>query len=197
MKPRLFAFLRAINVGGHTVTMAKLRTIFQDLGYADVETFIASGNVMFTSGSKNVAAKEKRIAIRLEDELGYEVATFIRTAAELVAVADHRPFPEARTRGAGAYCIGFMAQPLDASGKRALNALTTEVDEFKTHGREVYWICKKRQHESKFGNVAFERATGAKITFRGAATVAKLAAKTGAAVTGTLETSLGPLRRQS
>ena len=46
--PRLIAFLRAINVGGHTVTMMKLRKEFEALGLQDVETFIASGNVIFT-----------------------------------------------------------------------------------------------------------------------------------------------------
>ena len=50
--PRFFAFLRAINVGGHNVTMEKLRGLFEASGFKDVETFIASGNVIFTSNSK-------------------------------------------------------------------------------------------------------------------------------------------------
>ena len=50
--PRLIAFLRAINVGGHNVTMEKLRKQFEALGCEEVETFIASGNVIFTSPSK-------------------------------------------------------------------------------------------------------------------------------------------------
>jgi len=174
---RLFAFLRAINVGGHTVTMLKLRKIFEDLGFDDVETFIASGNVIFTSPSKTVSALERRIERGLQASLGYEVKTFLRTAPELVAVSGHKPFPEARIRSAGAFCIGFLAQPLDAAAKKALMALKTDIDDFHVHGREVYWLCKQRQHESKFSNVRFEKATGARITFRGANTVAKLAAK--------------------
>ena len=43
--PKHFAFLRAINVGGHTVKMDHLRDIFESLGFSNVETFIASGNV--------------------------------------------------------------------------------------------------------------------------------------------------------
>ena len=45
--PRYITFLRAINVGGHTVKMDRLREIFESLGFANVETFIASGNVVF------------------------------------------------------------------------------------------------------------------------------------------------------
>jgi uncharacterized protein (DUF1697 family) len=177
MKPRLFAFLRAINVGGHTVAMPKLKTIFEDLGLADVETFIASGNVIFTSSAKSLGVLERKIETALERSLGYEVKTFIRTASELAAIAGHKPFPDARIRSAGAFCVGFLAQPLDAGATKSLLALKTDIDDFQVHDREVWWLCKMRQHESTFSNVRFEKATGARVTFRGFNTVAKLAAK--------------------
>jgi uncharacterized protein (DUF1697 family) len=178
--PRLFAFLRAINVGGHTVSMAKLKSIFEDLGLASVETFIASGNVIFTSSSKDLGALERKIETGLQKSLGYEVKTFIRTAPELVALAAHKAFPEARVRSAGAYCVGFLARPLEPGATKALLALKTDIDDFKLNAREVYWLCKTQQHESKFSNVRFEKATGANITFRSVTTVGKLAAKAGA-----------------
>ena len=92
--PRLAAFLRAINVGGHVVKMDELRRLFEALGFSRVETFIASGNVIFDSSSKNSAALEKKIATTLHQSLGYEVATFIRTTDELIAIAQHQPFPK-------------------------------------------------------------------------------------------------------
>jgi uncharacterized protein (DUF1697 family) len=177
---RLFAFLRAINVGGHTVTMAELRGILGDLGLNDVETFIASGNVIFTSPSKSLETLERKIEGGLQKTLGYEVKTFIRTAPELVAVASYKPFLEGRIRSAGAFCVGFLAQPFDAVAKKSLMALKTDIDDFHVHGREVYWLCKTKQSESKFSNTRFEKATGARVTFRGANTVAQLAAKAGA-----------------
>jgi len=177
---RYIAFLRAINVGGHTVTMARLRDLFEGLGFDEVETFIASGNVLFTSPSRNGAALERRIEARLAEALGYEVATFIRTDAEVVAISGHKAFPEGQVRDAGAYCVGFLEQPLGATAKKSLLALANAIDRFHVHGREVYWLCEKKQSESKFSNVAFERATKARVTFRGANTVAKLAAKAGA-----------------
>ena len=176
---RLFAFLRAINVGGHTVTMARLRGVFEDLGFEDVETFIASGNVIFSSPSRTLQVLERKIEGGLQKSLGYDVSTFIRSAPELVAIAGYKPFPEAQIRSAGAFCIGFLAQPLDAAAKKSLLALKTDIDDFHTRGREVYWICKKKQSESKFSNTRFEKATGARVTFRGANTVAGLAVKAG------------------
>jgi len=182
MKPRLFAFLRAINVGGHTVTMDKLRAIFEDLGLKDVQTFIASGNVLFTSPGTSIPALERKIAARLEASLGYEVATFIRTAPELVALAAYRPFPGAQIRGAGAFCVGFLGRPLDATAKKSLASLENEIDDFKVHGREVYWLCRVKQSDSKFSNTVFEKKTGVRVTFRGGSTVAKLAVKAGASL---------------
>ena len=177
---RLFAFLRAINVGGHTVTMDTLRGLFAELGLKEVETFIASGNVIFTSTGTSIPELERKISTHLEASLGFEVATFVRTAPELVAIANFRPFPEARIRSAGAFCVGFLGRPLDAAAMRALASLANPIDDFKAHGREVYWLCTKKQSESKFSNAVFEKTTGARVTFRGANTVAKLAAKAAA-----------------
>ena len=176
---RHVAFLRAINVGGHTVTMDKLRRIFEALGFDEVETFIASGNVLFSSPSKSLSTLERKIEDRLKVSLGYEVATFVRTAQEVVAIASYKPFPAAQVRTAGAFCVGFLAQPLDAAAKKSLTALANTIDRFHVHDREVYWLCEKRQSESKFSNVVFEKATGARVTFRGANTVRKLAIKVG------------------
>jgi uncharacterized protein (DUF1697 family) len=177
--PRLIAFLRAINVGGHTVTMAQLRKEFEALGFEDVETFIASGNVLFSARSAKPGALEKKIEARLRASLGYEVATFVRTLGEVAAIAAYRPFPEEQIKNAGAFCVGFLSAPLDAAATRALMAFTNDIDAFHTHGREVYWLCKKRQSESTFSNTNMERALKTRATFRGLNTVIRLAGKHG------------------
>jgi len=91
---RYFAFLRAINVGGHTIKMDQLRNLFENMDLSKVETFIASGNVIFENKSGDVHVLEKRIETSLSDALGYEVATFIRTDAELKEIAGYKPFKQ-------------------------------------------------------------------------------------------------------
>ena len=83
---RYIAFLRAINVGGHTVKMDALRVLFESLGFINVETFIASGNVLFETPDGDPQEMETKIEACLRSALGYEVATFIRTRAELAAI---------------------------------------------------------------------------------------------------------------
>jgi len=178
--PRLIAFLRAINVGGHTVTMERLRKEFAALGLKDVETFIASGNVIFTSRSADLAALEKKIEARLRASLGYEVATFVRTDAEVAAVAGWQPFPAAQIEDATVY-VGFVDRPFDAAAARAVMTFKTETDDFRVKGREVYWLRKTRHSDSPFKYVSLEKTLKIRATFRGLNTVARLAAKHGPA----------------
>lgn len=176
--PRYIAFLRAINVGGHNIVkMDFLRRLFESLGFSNVETFIASGNVVFEAASNSAQALAREIEERLREALGYEVATFIRTGAELAAIADYKPFGQADLDGAAALNIAFLARELDDKSGQKLLALRTDIDDFHVHGREVYWLCRKKQSGSKISNAVLERAVGQKATLRGASTVKKMAAK--------------------
>jgi len=175
--PRYIAFLRAINVGGHTIKMDALRPLFEVLGFAGVETFIASGNVIFQTASKDRLALERRITTALKDALGYEVATFIRTDADVSAVAQYKPFPQPALDAAAALNIAFLADAPDSASRQKLAALKTDIDDFHIHGREVYWLCRVKQSDSKFSNAVLEKTLGVPSTMRGASTIQKLTAK--------------------
>ena len=174
---QFFAFLRAINVGGHTVKMDHLRQLFESLGFFGVETFIASGNVVFEATSRNPKGLETKIGNRLEEVLGYEVATFIRTDAELASIAGYRSFRPSALDRAVAFNVAFLADKLDAKSKRKVMELRTDIDEFDVHEREVYWLCRRKQSESTFSNAVLEKTLGRPSTLRGVTTVQKMAAK--------------------
>jgi uncharacterized protein (DUF1697 family) len=177
---RCVALLRALNVGGHnTVKMDRLKKLFEDAGFANVETFIASGNVIFEAGSRKADAIERAIEKMLRAALGYEVATFIRTCDELQKVAAHTAFGAAAIKSATAFNVAFLAQPPNAKTTKALMALTTRLDDFHVDGREIYWLSKAKQSESKISNVVFEKTMGCRSTVRGINTVRKMAEKYG------------------
>jgi uncharacterized protein (DUF1697 family) len=175
--PRHVAFLRAINVGGRIVPMEALRAVFVKMRFAEVETFIASGNVIFRAGAGRREALAEKIAAKLERALGYEVATFLRTDAEVAAISGYRPFPSAGMPNAKRLNIGFLERPLTAAQAKILAGLANEQETFHVHGTEVYWRSEVLQSESKFSNALFERKAGLRATFRGLNTVQKLAAK--------------------
>lgn len=175
--PRSVAFLRAINVGGRTVSMAALRQLFAEMGFAGAETFIASGNVIFRAVVEEEAVLARQIERHLEKALGYEVGVFLRTETEVAAVAAYAPFPPEQLAGAAALNVAFLTQPLNAAEKRKLAGFETEIDTFHAHGREVYWLCSLRQSDSRFSNRVFEKTMGLRTTFRGLQSVRKLAGR--------------------
>ncbi len=176
-RPRLFAFLRAINVGGRTVKMDRLRHLFEALGLTAVETFIASGNVIFDRSDEAPGALERRIEAHLEAELGYPVATFLRTPDDAVRIVECGALSAAAKASAGALNVAFLKAPLNAEARARLAELETADDRFFPSGREMYWWCRTRQSESVFSNAVLERELGVVATLRGLNTVARLAAK--------------------
>ena len=175
---RYAAFMRALNVGGHTVKMDALKKIFVKLGYTKVESFIASGNIVFETPSRAAGAQEKMIAAALEKTLGYEVITFLRNAQELSEIAAYVPFKG--PTDTPTYLVGFLQAPLDAAAKKNLMALASPVDEFHVRGREVWWRSSKGQGESTFSNKVLEKTLGVRTTFRNVRTIQKMADKWGA-----------------
>ena len=176
--PKFIAFLRAINVGGHVVKMDQLRQLFEELGFAGVETFIASGNVIFDAKSKDANALERRIEKHLHNALGYEVTTFVRTLAELEQVASHRPFPESEMSGPGnTLYVGFIADNPAKAVTQKVEALATEFDNLKVSGREVYWLLHINFSDSKLSGAILERTLGMKATFRNINTVRRILKK--------------------
>jgi uncharacterized protein (DUF1697 family) len=172
---RFIAFLRAINVGGHVVRMGELRKILDSLGFVNVQTFIASGNLVFETKGLKPSTLEKKIEQQLGEALGYEVATFVRTQKEVLEIAEYNPFAKADVEAAVMLNISFLAEPLDESSKKNLMALKSEYDDFHVHKREVYWLSRRKFSESIAPEVS--KILGKRSTSRGANTVKRIAEK--------------------
>jgi uncharacterized protein (DUF1697 family) len=176
--PKYVAFLRAINVGGHVVKMDRLRDLFLKMGLTNVETFIASGNVIFEANVRNAQTLERKIEKQLEAELGYPVTTFIRSVTELKDVAALEPFAHTPSNGEpGTLFIGFLGADPDGPAKKKLLACSSDVDLFQLHGRELYWLCRIKSNESKFSGTLLERTLGMRTTIRNSNTIRRIVAK--------------------
>lgn len=175
---RYVAFLRAINVGGHTVKMDVLRKLFERLGFRNVETFIASGNVIFETPAGNLQQLEEQIARHLQNALGYEVTTFIRTSVELAEIAAFQPFDaaEIETPGTSLFVV-FLPAPLSDRVQRQLRSFRTEADDFRVRGREIFWLSRASTAESPFARPLLGKTLGVPATVRNIKTVRKLSAK--------------------
>ena len=173
---RYVAFLRAINVGGHIVKMDQLRKIFASMRLQNVETFIASGNVIFEAAG-DARALERKIEKGLATALGYEVEVFLRSIAELSAIAQHEPF-EGPLDGCSLFVVFLKDSPKAAARKRYAG-LRLEEDKLTINRREVYWLRRGSMTDSPVA-VPLGKVVGNGGTMRNVTTVRKLAAKYGA-----------------
>lgn len=171
---RYVALLRAVNVGGRTVKMEPLRDALKDLGFEKVVSYIASGNVVFDAPERSEPKLKKQIERKLEAEFGFEIDTFLRSDRQMRALASHKAFSDKKIKEATAFNVGFLDQSLDAEALKALDELRTDIDDFHVNSREIYWLCKVGQSDSKFSNAALERKLKVRSTFRSINTVKKM-----------------------
>lgn len=165
---RYIALLRAVNVGGTgKLPMADLKSICHDLGFARIETYIASGNVVFES---TVAPPKVKSALeaRLLEYAGKPIGVVVRTAAELRAILKANPFPDADPRCT--YAVFLDRNP----PRDALDHAVGQSDEkMSLGGREIFVHYPSGMGRSKLKIPAAKMGTARNMN-----TVAKLAEMT-------------------
>jgi uncharacterized protein (DUF1697 family) len=172
------AFLRGVNLGARRrVSSAQLRALFEEIGFGEVETFRTSGNVVFEAGRAARAALAQRIEAAFSGSLGWDSKVFLRTAAELRAIAAHEPFDlEVLAASEGKLqVVLFDRRPSASEWERAL-AMATEEDLLAAGARELYWLPSRGVGRSALDLEAMEGSLGP-ATVRTKATIELLAAK--------------------
>jgi len=157
--------------------MRTLRQVFESLGFSMVETFIASGNVIFKTTTQNTKALERKLEKALREALGYVVRTFIRGETELTKIANYHPFLQAKL-DTGWHCnVIFLAESLTPAFKRNVKALQTNTDAFEVRGREIYWLRRSKPNGASFSTLPLEKILGRAFTVRGVDTIKRIASK--------------------
>ena len=169
---RYAAFLGSINVGGHRVTMERLRKEFESLGFADVSTFIASGNVSFVGRGK-VEALEAKIEANLSKKLGFPVAAFLREAAAVVDIAARLPFGE-ELAGYSHY-VGLLRSTPSAADKTTTQALSNERDTFVVRGTELHWRIHGKSLDTSVKPAVLAKAIQQPMTTRNVTSLRRFA----------------------
>jgi uncharacterized protein (DUF1697 family) len=167
------AFLRGINLGNRNVKKATLVAAFEDIGCADVATFIASGNVIFSSPEKRDVL-EAMIEVHLAEVLGYDVDAFVRTHREVAKIAAAAPFPDSDL--GGTLQVGFLKRPLPAGTRKKIAALSGDRDVLTVQGRELYWLTAGGVSETAVDAKALGRLVET-MTARNMNTIRRLAEK--------------------
>jgi uncharacterized protein (DUF1697 family) len=171
---RYAVLLRGINVGGNKkVPMAGLRALLGDLGYADVSTYLQSGNAVVTS-SLPAADLERDIEAAVADVLNVSCSVLVRTASEVAAVLSGNPLgrePENPSR----YFVAFLSAEPEPARAAAFTGQSLAPDELWLRGREAYLWCPGGAADTKLTGAALEKNLAVRATARNWNTVGKLA----------------------
>ena len=185
------ALLRSVNVGGRNrVPMADLRDLVASLGFGDVETYLQSGNVVFT-GSGSPAGAGRALEDGVRTRFGLEVPVVMRSKTELGRVVAGNPYAGPGVDPRTVH-VTFLARTPDAAHREELVRLGAGSgpggvfgdDRLTPAGADIYLHCPGGYGETKLNNAFVERRSGVVATTRNWRTVTALAAMAGIAVPG-------------
>lgn len=170
---KYYAFLRAINIGKRRVKMDALKQIFVGMGFENVSTYIASGNVIFESQNSNVDELTTKIESTLLSKLGYEVDTFIKTTEDLNTILENNPFQIADDSKQTIY-ITFLSKKPSAAQLEMLLDQQSDVYRFKILDTVLYTLRTLEEEPSVFSNNYIEKILDVRATTRNLNTIQKI-----------------------
>jgi uncharacterized protein (DUF1697 family) len=169
------SMLRGINVSGQKrITMADLKSLYGSLHFANVETYVQSGNVVFDSSGQNAAALAYSIETQIEKTFGFAVPVFIRDADDLQRIIDSNPFLNERPEDPAKLHVTFLYRSPSAAGLGNLVIPPGETAEFAAGDREIFLFCPNGYGRTKLSNSFFERRLDMPATTRNWKTVLAL-----------------------
>ncbi|HEX8241404.1 MAG TPA: DUF1697 domain-containing protein [Allosphingosinicella sp.] len=170
---RLIALLRAVNVGGRKLPMAELRALCGEIGWREVETYIQSGNLVFTAPGQ-AEALEAKLEQAIEDRFGLDVPVIVRTAAQWADYVDANPFSEVAADEPNRLqlLVSKRTPEPDAADKLMERARGGEI--VKAAGGALWFHFPGGAGTSKLTPAAIDKAAGSASTARNWRTVLKL-----------------------
>jgi uncharacterized protein (DUF1697 family) len=182
------ALLRSINVGGRNrVLMADLVSLVESLGFDDVETYVQSGNVVF-SGSGTPRSAAQAIEAAITDQLGLELPVIVRSAKQLSGLLEVNPFLRSGADPKHLHVTLLAGPPgrdrrqLVAGSEAPSGDHPYGADRFELVGSDIFVHCPGGYGTTKLNNAFFERRTGVVATTRNWRTVTTLAKMAGLSV---------------
>ncbi len=174
---RYVALLRGVNVGGRTlVSMAELRALSMQHGFAEVATLLQSGNLVFAEGKRDAVEIERVLESAAEKELGLKLSVLVRSAPEWRRIIAGNPHDEAAKHDPGHLLVLFLKNAPAAKAWKALESAITGPEIVSGKKRHAYVVYPAGIGRSKLTNAVIEAKLATRVTGRNWNTALKLAA---------------------
>ena len=171
---KFVALLRGINVSGQKrIKMSDLKTLFEEVGFQNVETYIQSGNVIFSANEKSNKKLEDKISSAIKTKFGFDVHLVVVTPEEIDHVIQSNPFPKKKKDAEKLY-VTFLSENPSTENIKKLNAIDYSPEEYIIDGRYIYLFVPNGYGKAKLNNNFFENKLKVFGTTRNWNTVNKL-----------------------
>ena len=151
---KIIALQRAINVGGIKVNIAELRSMVADLGFGGVQSYVASGNLVFEGDGRSCAELEALFETEATKQIGLTTEWMCRTAAEWQAILAANPYPEFAAESPSKLLVTLFKTAPDPKGLEAVRAKAVFGETMELIGRELFVTFPEGAGKSKLGSAA-------------------------------------------
>jgi uncharacterized protein (DUF1697 family) len=173
--PTYIAMLRGINVVGRKIVkMDQLRSSFKSLGFRNVTTYVASGNVIFQAAKQSPARMSAKIGEKVRREFGFPISIFLITPQQLEKVIMRNPFSKNKQIDVSKLHVTFLSERPATNMHKALESIAAGPDRFHCADHAVYLYCPDGYGRTKFGNNTLEKKLAVGATTRNWKTVTTL-----------------------
>lgn len=175
--PVIISMLRGVNLASHRrIKMDDLRAVYETLKLRDVETYVQSGNVVFSTVERDLARLVGRLEKGIERRFGFHSDVIVRTTAEMRAVIARNPFADRRDLEPSRLLVTFLAADPGDDARRRVGEIKVHPEELHIERRELYIYFPNGMGRSKLPSSAIDRALGTSGTARNWNSVTKLLA---------------------
>ncbi|RLN73322.1 hypothetical protein BBJ28_00005857 [Nothophytophthora sp. Chile5] len=172
-------FLRGVNVSGRVHSMKSIAEALDEAGFANVTTFLASGNVLFDSllddegAATALVVVERQVEDTLEELFGSRIPVFARSLDDVAQLGQRI------VKTATAVNVVLLKDELTSGQRETLKALSTDANELELLGKAFVWYSATKMSESPLFKVSFEKKLGVPVTVRNVNTLRRIVAKFG------------------
>ena len=146
--------------------MSDLKILFEELSFTNVQTYIQSGNVLFTSKLNDKKAIHSKIEKKISDNFGYKVEVVLKTPDELKRAIKSNPFLKDKKKSSERIYYTFLSEKPSPSNIKILNEIDHTPEQFYLNGDVIYLFLPNGAGKAKLNNNFFEKRLGVFATTR-------------------------------
>lgn len=168
---KFIALLRGINVSGQKqIKMTGLKSMFEEIGFQNVETYIQSGNVIFSGKEKSSEKITEKISSSIKKKFGFDIQVFVLLPEELLEILNKNPFINNKKDHDKLYVVFLSTVPSKANLEK-LGAIDFSPEEYICNGKCIYLYVPNGYGKAKLNNNFFENKLKVSGTTRNLKTV--------------------------